>query len=108
MALKLYVGNLNYNTTEASLRSAFESYGDVVSVKIIQHKGFGFVEYSSTEAAAAAKAAMNGKDLDGRLIRVNDARPTEKKSHHERSGQNRTGEQSTRSGFNRSGFNKRY
>lgn len=105
MALKLYVGNLNYNTTEDALRSAFESYGDVVSVKIIQGKGFGFVEYGSDEAAEAAKAGMDGKDLDGRPLRVNDARPPEKKpfgggDRGERGGFSRGGE---RGGFNRGG-----
>jgi cold-inducible RNA-binding protein len=79
MASKLYVGNLNYATTEQALRSAFESYGQVVSVKIIQGKGFGFVEYGSDSEATAAMEAMNGKDLDGRPLRVNEARPPEKK-----------------------------
>ncbi len=104
MSLKLYVGNLNYNTTEESLRSAFEPYGDVVSVKIIQGKGFGFVEYGSMEAAEAAKAGMDGKDLDGRPLRVNDARPSEKKPFNDR------GERGAfnRGGNSRGGFNKRY
>lgn len=104
MALKLYVGNLNYNTTEESLRSAFESYGDVVSVKIIQGKGFGFVEYGSNEAAEAAKTAMDGKDLDGRPLRVNDARPPEKKpfgDRGERGGFSRGGDRGERGGFNK-------
>ncbi len=101
MSLKLYVGNLNYNTTEESLRSAFETYGDVVSVKIIQGKGFGFVEYGSNEAAAAAKAGMDGKDLDGRPLRVNDARPPEKKPFSERSGFNRGNDRGERGGFNK-------
>jgi|YNPBryulayer2012_1023412.scaffolds.fasta_scaffold01424_3 RNA recognition motif-containing protein len=104
MALKLYVGNLNYNTTEESLRAAFELYGDVISVKIIQGKGFGFVEYSSNEAAEAAKAGMDGKNLDGRSLRVNDARPPEKKSfgdRGERSGFSRSGNRNERGGFNK-------
>ncbi len=112
MSLKLYVGNLNYNTTEESLRSAFEPYGNVVSVKIIQGKGFGFVEYGSTESAEAAKAGMDGKDLDGRPLRVNDARPPEKKpfgERGERGGFNRGGERGGFSrGGDRGGFNKRY
>ncbi|MCS6988331.1 MAG: RNA-binding protein [Chloroherpetonaceae bacterium] len=104
MALKLYVGNLNYNTTEDTLRSAFETFGDVVSVKIIQGKGFGFVEYGSSESAEAAKAGMDGKNLDGRPLRVSDARPQEKKSFGDRGGFNR-------GGFNRGergGFGKRF
>lgn len=106
MALKLYVGNLNYNTTEDTLRAAFETFGDVVSVKIIQGKGFGFVEYGSNEAAEAAKAGMDGKNLDGRPLRVSDARPQEKKSFGDRNvGFNRGSE---RGGFNRGGFGKRF
>mgnify|MGYP001128633792 CR=1 FL=1 len=101
MSLKLYVGNLNYNTTEESLRSAFERYGEVVSVKIIQGKGFGFVEYGSSEAAAAAKAAMDGQDLDGRMLRVNDARPAERKPAREQGGFSRGGNRSERGGFHK-------
>ena len=80
---KLYVGNLSYNTTEASLRTAFEQAGTVTSATVImdratgQSKGFGFVEMSSPEEAQAAIQLWNEKDLDGRTIRVNEARPQE-------------------------------
>jgi RNA recognition motif-containing protein len=79
MAKKLYVGNLSYHTTEDSLRSHFAGFGEVVSVKIIadretgNSKGFGFVEMGTDEETAAAIAGANGKDFEGRQIRVNEA-----------------------------------
>ena len=79
MAKKLYVGNLSYNTTEDGLRSMFSGFGTVASVKIIfdresgNSKGFGFVEMSTDEEASAAIAGINGKECDGRQLRVNEA-----------------------------------
>lgn len=79
MAKKLYVGNMNYGTTEDTLRSLFAAHGEVLSVNIItdrltgRAKGFGFVEMATDEAAKAAIAALNGKDVDGRQIKVNEA-----------------------------------
>jgi RNA recognition motif-containing protein len=79
MAKKLYVGNLAYNTTEDGLRNHFSAFGSVVSVKIIfdrdsgNSKGFGFIEMSTDEEGDSAIAGTNGKDYDGRLIRVNEA-----------------------------------
>ena len=77
---RLYVGNLSFNTTEASLRTAFEQGGSkVVEVKIVtdrdtgQPRGFAFVEMSSTADAQAALARWNGKELDGRTLKVNEA-----------------------------------
>ncbi len=81
MAKKLYVGNLAYSTTEEGLRNAFSQAGKVESVAIIvdrtsgRSKGFGFVEMASEEDAQKAKAMWNDKELDGRKLRVNDARP---------------------------------
>ncbi|OPX23103.1 MAG: hypothetical protein B1H03_02670 [Planctomycetales bacterium 4484_113] len=75
MAKKLYVGNLNYSTSESALREAFGVHGDVTEVTIIEGKGFGFVEFATEEAAEKAKTALNESDLDGRTIRVDDARP---------------------------------
>lgn len=83
MATKLYIGNLSYQTTDASLQAAFSQAGSVVSARVIMDKetgrsrGFGFVEMSSEEEAQAAIDMWNGKDLDGRDLRVNIARPME-------------------------------
>jgi len=79
MAKKLYVGNLSYNTTEDGLRSLFSGFGSVVSAKIIldhetgNSKGFGFIEMGTDEEASAAIAGINGRDIDGRQLRVNEA-----------------------------------
>ncbi len=72
---KLYVGNLSYQTGEETLREAFSAYGNVSSITIIEGKGFGFVEMETSEAAQAAKDALNGTELDGRNIKVDEARP---------------------------------
>jgi RNA recognition motif-containing protein len=71
----LYVGNLNYNTMEQALAELFAGQGHVVDVRIMMGKGFGFVEMASEEEAAQAKEALNGVQLDGRTIRVDEARP---------------------------------
>ncbi len=79
MGNKLYVGNLSFNTRENDLQTLFSSYGTVVSARIItdrdtgSSKGFGFVEMDSDAAASAAIAATNGKEVDGRQIKVNEA-----------------------------------
>jgi RNA recognition motif-containing protein len=74
---KLYVGNLNYATTNEKLQGLFGQYGTVSSVKIIEGKGFGFVEMSNEQEAEAAKNALNGTEFDGRNIKVDEARPPE-------------------------------
>jgi RNA recognition motif-containing protein len=77
----LYVGNLPHSTTEGDLRSAFAVYGAVDSVSIItdrdtgQARGFGFVEMTDADAAEKAIAGLNGSDLGGRTIQVNEAKP---------------------------------
>ena len=77
---KLYVGNLSYETSEASIRTAFEAHGEVTSVNLItdrdsgRPKGFGFVEMGSAEEAQAAKAALDGTQLDGRSLKVDVAK----------------------------------
>jgi len=79
--VKIYVGNLPNNLTEADIRAEFEAYGKVDSVNLItdrdtgRAKGFGFVEMSSTSEAKAAMAALNGKNLKERSIIVNEAKP---------------------------------
>lgn len=80
---KLYVGNLNYDTTENSVRTAFGQYGEVVSVNLISDratgrpKGFGFVEMATHEEAEAAKAGLNGSELDGRILKIDAAKEME-------------------------------
>jgi RNA recognition motif-containing protein len=83
MAKKLYVGGLSYQTTEDTLGAAFAQAGTVVSVIIIkdkfsgQPKGFGFVEMTTDEEATKAIQLLDGKELDGRTIKVNEAKPME-------------------------------
>jgi RNA recognition motif-containing protein len=72
---KLYVGNLNYKTTEEKLKEAFSQFGEVTLVNILQGRGFGFVEMATPEGAEEAKNKLNSSDLEGRKIIVNDARP---------------------------------
>ncbi|HOX31535.1 MAG TPA: RNA-binding protein [Spirochaetales bacterium] len=79
MSKKVYVGNMNYATTENGLRDLFTQYGEVVSVNIIvdrytgKAKGFGFVEMNTEEEARAAIEALNGFEYMGRQLRVNEA-----------------------------------
>ncbi len=83
MSSKIYVGNLPYSVTDASLKSNFAEFGGVSSAKVMmdrdtgQSKGFGFVEMASAENAQAAISAMHGMAVDGRSIVVNLARPRE-------------------------------
>jgi len=80
MAKKIYVGNLNYDTEEYQLSDLFGQYGTVMSAKIIfdrdtnRSKGFGFVEMEEEDAGEAAISALNNYELDGRNLRVNEAR----------------------------------
>jgi cold-inducible RNA-binding protein len=77
---KLYVGNLSYDTSEASIRTAFEAHGEVASVNLItdrdtgRPKGFGFVEMGSAEEAQKAKSALDGTQMDGRALKVDVAK----------------------------------
>lgn len=79
--MNVYVGNLPYSTTESDLENMFSSYGQVDSVKIItdrdtgRSKGFAFVEMSSRDEGEQAVAELNGKEMGGRQLRVNEARP---------------------------------
>jgi len=86
MSTKLYVGNLSYNTTENQLQDLFAEHGPVTGVELIMDKfsgrprGFGFVTMETKEGADAAVAAMNGKNVDGRDLTVNEARPREERA----------------------------
>jgi RNA recognition motif-containing protein len=81
MGKKLYVGNLPYSVADSDLQRLFEAHGSVVSAQVImdrdtgRSKGFGFVEMGSDSEAQAAIAEMNGKEVDGRSLTVNEARP---------------------------------
>ncbi len=75
MTKKLYVGNLNYSVTNEELREHCEPYGEVIDVKIIEGRGFGFVEFAEPEQAMAAKEGLNETDFKGRTMKVNEARP---------------------------------
>ena len=82
---RLYVGNLSYSTTKDTLEKVFAAHGQVVSVNLITErdtgrpKGFAFVEMSTAEEAEAAKAALNGTEVDGRAINVDKAREQEER-----------------------------
>jgi len=83
--MNIYVGNLAWGMTDDDLKSSFEEFGEVTSAVIIKDKftgrsrGFGFVEMTSEEAGEKAVAALNGKDLKGREVKVNKARPREER-----------------------------
>ena len=79
--MNIFVGNISYGTTEDTLRSLFEQYGEVSSVKVIKDRGtgrsrgFGFVEMPNDDEARAAIEAINGQEVEGRALNVNEARP---------------------------------
>ena len=83
MGKKLYVGNLSYRMTDSDLEQLFASHGSVTSAQVImdrdtgRSKGFGFVEMGSDQDATAAITALNGKEIEGRSLTVNEARPKE-------------------------------
>ncbi len=86
MNTKLYVGNLSYDTTENDLQDLFAKQGPVSEVNILQDRetgrtrGFGFVTMATTEGAAAAIQALNGTEVGGRALTVNEARPREERA----------------------------
>jgi len=81
--MKLYVGNLSFQTSEARLREIFSAYGEVASASLVMDRetgrprGFGFVEFNDDGQAKAAIDGLNGKNIDGRDLTVNEARPRE-------------------------------
>ena len=86
MGKKLYVGNLSYDVDSSTLQQCFAEFGEIVSAEVIsdrdsgRSKGFGFVEMATDDQAAAAIAAMNGKEVGGRSLTVNEAKPREPRS----------------------------
>ena len=104
--MKIYVGNLSYEVTEEDLRLAFEKFGQVESATIIkdkysgQSKGFGFVEMASKAEGQSAIDGLNGKELKGRTLTVNEARPrTESRGGRGGYGGGRGGQDSGRGGY---------
>jgi cold-inducible RNA-binding protein len=87
VAKRLYVGNLSSDTTDSTLQNLFEPHGTVQSAKVImdrdtgRSKGFGFVEMDSDAQAQAAITGLNGQEVDGRALKVNEARPREERSN---------------------------
>jgi cold-inducible RNA-binding protein len=81
--MKIYVGNLSFNTSEARLRELFEEHGSVASASLVMDRdtgrprGFGFVEMNDDSEAQAAMAALDGQNVDGRDLKVNEAKPRE-------------------------------
>jgi RNA recognition motif-containing protein len=101
MSMKLYVGNLSFQTTSEDLRDLFAQAGTVESASVVEDRdtgrsrGFGFVEMATKEEGEAAIAQFNGKDLQGRNLNVNEARPREDRG----GGGNRGGGGGGRGGF---------
>ena len=79
MSKKLFIGGLSWNTNDEGLRQAFDKYGEIEEAKVItdrdtgRSRGFGFITYSESQSAASAIDEMDGKELDGRTIKVNEA-----------------------------------
>ncbi|UCD75095.1 MAG: RNA-binding protein [Phycisphaerales bacterium] len=84
--MKLYVGNLSFDTTESELREAFSQFGEISDLNLItdrdtgRPKGFGFIEMRNDQEARDAMKALDGQDLGGRTIKVNEARPKPQRS----------------------------
>jgi RNA recognition motif-containing protein len=97
MGKKLYVGNLSYETRDADLEKMFEPFGTVQSAQVImdrdtgRSKGFGFVEMGSDQEAQAAIAGLSGKQVGGRSLTVNEAKPREDRGGGGRGGYGRGG-----------------
>jgi RNA recognition motif-containing protein len=108
MAKNLYVGNLSYNTSQERLQELFEAYGEVVSANVItdrdtgRSRGFGFVEMANEDEANAAINALNGQEVDGRSLTVNEARPRAPR------GGDRGGGRGGRRGGGGGGYRDRY
>ncbi len=90
MAKNIYVGNISFKTTEDGLKACFTKFGEVDRVKIVKDRetgrsqGYGFVEMGDDNAGVAAITALNGKELDGRALRVNEALPRDDKPRYQK------------------------
>ena len=108
MGKKLYVGNLGYGVSDSDLQKLFEAHGTVQSAQVImdrdtgRSKGFGFVEMGSDQEAQAAIAALHGKEIEGRALTVNEARPKTE------GGGGRGGSGGGRGGYGGGGGGRRY
>jgi len=97
MGSKIYVGGLPYSATDSQLTTLFAAHGAVESARVVtdkftgQSRGFGFVEMSTSEEATAAITALNGSQMDGRTLTVNEAKPMEPRSGGGRPGGGRSG-----------------
>ncbi len=99
----LYVGNMSYSTQESTLRALFEAYGPIGDVRIIGDKGFAFVEIPEENMAAAIEA-NNGKNVDGRPLTINEARPRTERSGGDRGGYRGNGGGGGYGGGDRGGY----
>ena len=92
MSAKIYVGNLSFNSTEQDLEDMFSEFGTVESVKVIEDRetgrsrGFAFIEMSSDEKAQSTIAGLNGREIDGRALTINEAKPQEERGGGGRGG----------------------
>ncbi len=116
---KLYVGNLSWGTNDDSLKAAFAEFGEVKSAQVAidrmtgRSRGFAFVEFATDEDAAAAVSGLNGKELDGRELRVNIAQPKTEGAPRrsfggDRGGYNRGGNGGYNRGGDRGGYSRGY
>jgi RNA recognition motif-containing protein len=109
----IFVGNLSYQTTESELEAAFAAYGAVERVSVVrdrdtgQSRGFAFVEMTNANEAQQAMTAMNGRELNGRVLNVNEARPREERSGGGRGFGGGGGRGGNRGGSGGGGFNRR-
>jgi RNA recognition motif-containing protein len=110
MSNKLFVGNLSFNTTENDLQDAFAAFGTVTEANLMMDRmtnrprGFGFVTMSNAEEAQKAIAGLNGKEIDGRALTVNVARPREERPAGGGGGRREFGGGGQRGGGNRSRY----
>ena len=95
MGSKLYVGNLSFDTTDQELEQAFSKHGEIASATVVRDRstdrsrGFGFVEFAQEADAQTAKEAMNGKELGGRALKVDEARAPKERSRDSGGGYSR-------------------